>query len=450
MKRNFLLIVSISALILFISVQIFMIRNIWRQKEEQLNLRYKMLAKEALSTLLSKKNKDGFEKSMEIIDFFSESMKMRELPLCKTQGDSLMLRKLILEQGTVLINKNEFLTSFIKKYIFKSGYDTTFTTAIEIRRFELITPKGPLEIINKKGPYTSSHMALVNSFKGERNNYFMEFDYYIDLAHKKQLVFHETILSMSLIVFSIIIVVLIFWFTWRNLMEEKRLSELKTDFINNMTHELKTPLSTITVAGRTLEKEQIRKDDGKILETARLIGKQSVHLNHIINSILDVSLLERTEFEMDKKDVRIDELLNETAEVFLTSCNYCAKIRMSLNCGTSEAKIDVSYFTTLIDNILSNAVKYCVPDPVIDLVSNVKEKTVSISIADNGPGISKEHIDHIFDKFYRVPQGNLHNVKGLGLGLYYVKRIAQAHNGDVTVASRPGKGTTFTITIPLK
>jgi signal transduction histidine kinase len=426
-----------------------MIRNIWRQKEEQLNMRYKMLAKEALSTLLSKKNKDGFEKSMEIIDFFSESMKMRELPLCKTQGDTLMLRKLILEQGTVLINKNEFLSSFIKSYIYKSGYDTTFTTSVEIRRFELLTPKGRLEIINKKGPYTSSHMALVNSFKGERNNYFIEFDYYIDLTYKKKIVFHETILSMSLIVFSIIIVVLIFWFTWRNLIEEKRLSELKTDFINNMTHELKTPLSTITVAGRTLEKEQIRKDDGKILETARLIGKQSVHLNHLINSILDVSLLERAEFEMDKKEVKIDELLHETAQTFLTSCNYCAKISERLNCRTSVVKVDVSYFTTMIDNILSNAVKYCSPDPVIDIVSEESGKTVSISITDNGPGISREHIDHIFDKFYRIPQGNLHNVKGLGLGLYYVKRIAQAHNGDVSVDSKPGKGSTFIITIPL-
>jgi len=449
MKRSILLFTSVTALLLFTGVQLYMIGNIWRQKEEQLSLRYAMFSREVLSDLLVKKNKNGFEKPMIIIDDFSSLIKEKELPLCLTREDTIALEEQLQKEVTSIINKNEFLTSFIKYRIAKEGYDTLFFTETKVKSFELMPSGKFLKIHSDKNISTSSSTILINSFREERNNFAIQYDYFIDLKHKNQTIFRETVLSMSLIIFSIIIVILIFWFTWHNLMEEKRLSELKTDFINNMTHELKTPLSTICVAGRTLEKEQIRNDDKKILETARLIGKQSLLLNHLINSILDVSILERTQFEMDKKEVNIDEVLHELADSFLTSCNYCATIREKYNCNDSKIKIDILYFTTMINNILSNAVKYCSPDPVIDIISEAGEKSVTITIADNGPGISKEHIDHIFDKFYRIPQGNLHNVKGLGLGLYYVKRIAQAHNGDVKATSKPGRGTTFTITIPI-
>jgi signal transduction histidine kinase len=450
MKRNFLLIISVAALLLFIGVQIYMIGNVWKQKEEQITLRYKMLSREALSTLLVKKKINGFEKPMIIIDDFSAIVKEKELPICMTRKDTLELKTHLLKEVNSIINKNEFLSTFTKYFIAKEGYDTVFNTVTKVNIYEII-PSGKLLKIKRDFEHKkSSSTILVNSFREERNNFIIQYDYYLDLTHKNETILRETLLSLSLIIFSIIIVVLIFWFTWRNLMEEKRLSELKTDFINNMTHELKTPLSTICVAGRTLEKEQIRKDDSKILETAHLIGKQSVHLNQLINSILDVSILERTEFEMDKKEVKIDELLHEMAEAFLTSCNYCATIRENYNCNGSTAKIDILYFTTMINNILSNAVKYCAPNPTIDIVSETTDKIITISITDNGPGISKEHIDHIFDKFYRVPQGNLHNVKGLGLGLYYVRRIVQAHNGEVKATSKPGRGTTFIITIPTK
>lgn len=450
MKRNVLLVISVTALLVFISVQIYMIGNLWKQKEEQLNLRYVMFSREALSDLLVKKNKNGFEKPMIIIDDFSSLIKEKELPLCLTREDTIALKEQLLKEVTSIIAKNEFLTSFIKYRIAKEGYDTVFYTETKVNRYEIIPSGKLLKIQRDKDISSSSSTILVNSFREERNNFAIQYDYYIDLTHKNQIIFHETMLSMSLIIFSIIIVVLIFWFTWHNLMEEKRLSELKTDFINNMTHELKTPLSTICVAGRTLEKEQIRNDDRKILETAHLIGKQSLHLNQLINSILDVSILERAQFEMDKKEVKINEALHEMADSFLTSCNFCATIRENYKCNDSTAKIDILYFTTMINNILSNAVKYCSPDPVIDIISEASDKTITIYISDNGPGISKDHIDHIFDKFYRIPQGNLHNVKGLGLGLYYVKRIAQAHNGEVKATSKPGKGTTFIINIPTK
>jgi two-component system phosphate regulon sensor histidine kinase PhoR len=231
-------------------------------------------------------------------------------------------------------------------------------------------------------------------------------------------------------------------------MEEKRLSNLKTDFINNMTHELKTPLATITVAGKTLEMEQIRKDDSKILETAKLIGKQSVHLNQLINMILEISMWERTQFQLDRKKVDIGEIMNDIVSSFRTGCNNCAELSQKYNLEGVNADIDVVYFTTMINNLLSNAVKYSDKAPVINIEGFTENKNICIKVADNGIGISKTDQKHVFDKFYRASSGNIHKYKGLGLGLYYVRKIAEAHGGNVTVSSKPGKGSIFTVTIP--
>jgi two-component system phosphate regulon sensor histidine kinase PhoR len=283
----------------------------------------------------------------------------------------------------------------------------------------------------------------------EDNNYRFKFEYYIDFSDKKRQVWEETSLSLAMAILSILIVVIIFLITYRNLMEERRLSNLKTDFINNMTHELKTPLSTITVAGKTLEMPQIRANDSKILETAKLIGKQSVHLNQLINMILEISMWERTQFQLDKKKVKIEEIMNDVVESFKSGGGNNAEISKKYNFNGAELDLDVVYFTTLMNNLLSNAVKYSDRKPEIDVEGFTQDNNVYIKVADNGIGINRIDQKHIFDKFYRASTGNIHKFKGLGLGLYYVKKIAEAHGGDVTVNSRPGKGSTFTVFIPL-
>jgi two-component system phosphate regulon sensor histidine kinase PhoR len=231
-------------------------------------------------------------------------------------------------------------------------------------------------------------------------------------------------------------------------MEEKRLSNLKTDFINNMTHELKTPLSTITVAGKTLEIPQIRNDDAKILETAKLIGKQSVHLNQLINMMLEISMWERTQFQLDKKTIGIEEIMNDVVDSFRSGGGNNATIIQKYNFSGAKVDLDEVYFTTLLNNLLSNAVKYSDKQPVIEIDGFTRDNSIYIKVADNGIGINKIDQKHIFDKFYRASTGNIHKFKGLGLGLYYVKKIAEAHGGDVTVHSKPGKGSIFTVTLP--
>ena len=282
----------------------------------------------------------------------------------------------------------------------------------------------------------------------EDNNYRLIFDYFIDFSDQQLQVWEETSLSLAMAILTIIIVVIMFMITYRNLMEERRLSNLKTDFINNMTHELKTPLSTITVAGKTLEMPQIRNDDAKILETAKLIGKQSVHLNQLINMILEISMWERTQFQLDKKTVDIEEVMNDVVESFKSGGGNNAVISKKYNFSGAKLDLDVVYFTTLLNNLLSNAVKYSDKQPVIDIEGFTQDNNICIKVSDNGIGINKLDQKHIFDKFYRASTGNIHKFKGLGLGLYYVKKIAEAHGGDVSVSSKPGKGSTFTVTLP--
>ena len=289
----------------------------------------------------------------------------------------------------------------------------------------------------------------MDSYREEHNNFVIAYVSLIDMNELDSLVFKKAFFSMLLITLSALIVFLVFWFTWRNLMEERRLSGLKSDFINNMTHELKTPLSTITVAGRTLEKAQINSDPEKVLETAKMISKQSVNLNQLINTILEVSLLERTEFELDRQKVSVDELTHQIVASFLTSCDGCAEVQEDYKATGISLSVDIVYFTTMVNNLLTNAVKYCDKDPVVLVSTMTDNNDFHITITDNGIGIPHEHIDHIFEKFYRVPHGNIHKTKGLGLGLYYVKRIATAHGGDVSVSSRPGRGSTFKIRLPL-
>jgi len=439
------------ALLVFLAVQVFMIVSIWRQEKENMLMRYESLTKEAAARLMAGKKANGFEKAMDITDKFTGLVISEKLPILSNATDTANLKKKVLDQVYSILQKNEVLSSFTKEYIKKKGYSTAYQPFIWISYLSLLTDGGQF-IITDTVPdddKIAKTVIVVGSYKEEHNNFVIAYVSLIDMNELDSLVFRKAFISILLITVSILIVVIVFWFTWRNLIEEKRLSGLKSDFINNMTHELKTPLSTITVAGRTLEKAQINSDPVKVLETAKMISKQSVNLNQLINTILEVSLLERTEFELDKQKVNVDELMHQIVGSFLTSCDGCAEINEEYKANGISVSVDIVYFTTMINNLLGNAVKYCDKDPVILVSTMADNNDFQISITDNGVGIPHDHIDHIFEKFYRVPHGNIHKTKGLGLGLYYVKRIATAHGGDVSVSSRPDLGSIFRIKLPL-
>lgn len=464
-KRDWVLISGIISIVVLITVQVFIIMDIWHEKDAMFDLKYKTLSQEAMDQLSRMKHTDGFNNALDLVDKYAQDVWTNEINTGKTLNDKELtaIKKDVFEGVTKILNELQDLSPFLSAYFKKQGFDSEFNFKIVINSLQLIDFSSKLDIysdpdmISQKPAVPSVPVAglvklkskiLVNSFFRERNYYILNFDYFIDFSHKQKMVLRDMTAYFFMSIFSIIVVVAIFLVTYRNLMEEKRLSNLKTDFINNMTHELKTPLSTITVAGKTLEMPQIRSNDEKILETAKLIGKQSIHLNQLINLILEISMWERTQFQLERKNVEIEDLLHDIVESFRTGCNNCAKITQKYNLDGLKTDIDMVYFTTMINNLLTNAVKYSDKEPEINIEAYKERDTLFISVEDNGVGIDKNEQKHIFDKFYRVSHGNIHKTKGLGLGLYYVKRIAESHGGDVTVSSKPGKGSIFTITIP--
>jgi two-component system phosphate regulon sensor histidine kinase PhoR len=463
-KRNTVLFLGIISIIVLISVQLIIVLGLWKQKSEMFDLRYNLLSKEALAQMERRRTTDdGFDTTRILINKYSE--KVIQEGLANITDDSLLTKKKeeILEYVYNVLVLEQDLSAYLSNYFERRGYEKDFNYIIVINYLEIVDFNTRIPIFesedmrNRRAPDSrggyagqneGSSRILVNGYRSEDNNYRIFFEYYIDFSDKQALILKEVSTSLKLSIFSIIFIVVIFMITYRNLLEEKRLSNLKTDFINNMTHELKTPLSTITVAGKTLEMEKIRQNDAKILETAKLIGKQSIHLNQLINMILEISMWERTQFQLEKKKVKIEEVMDDIIESFESGCSTCAELQKKYNFSGVEVDIDQVYFTTLINNLLSNAVKYSENKPVINVEGFAENNNIHIKVIDNGIGISKLDQKHVFDKFYRASSGNIHKYKGLGLGLYYVKKIAEAHGGDVTVSSKPGKGSIFTVTIP--
>jgi len=464
-KRNTVLIAGITSILILISVQIFIITGVWKQKDEMFNLRYRVFSQDAISSMYRRLGTDGFDTARYIINGYSAKA-VKEISTVKDDSSLTQKKKEVLALVTKALDQEQYLSEYLSNYFSRQGIDKNFKFKIVINRFDLINNDTRIpvyasnEFTDRRSQRDNAGVTprqlnrrttseiLVKGDRSETNYYSLDFECFIDFTDKQNVILKETSGSLGMSCLSIILIGIMFMVTYRNLMEEKRLSNLKTDFINNMTHELKTPLSTITVAGKTLEMVQIRNNDAKILETAKLIGKQSVHLNQLINMILEISMWERTQFQLDKKTVDIEELMNDVVDSFKSGGGNGASINQKYNFSGTMVDLDVIYFTTLLNNLLSNAVKYSERESVIDIEGFTLENNICITVADNGIGISKTDQKHIFDKFYRASTGNIHKFKGLGLGLYYVKKIAEAHGGDVTVNSKQGKGSTFTIILP--
>jgi signal transduction histidine kinase len=460
-NKNTVLLLGITSILILISVQVFIITGIWKQKNEMFALKYTILSKDALGYISRRLPTDGFDTVRFLLSKYSEKAN-KELHSIQDKKELADKKKDILKYFTKVVNQEQDLSGLLSSFFESRGFEKKFTSNIVINNLEMISSDTIVvyrseDFANRiapeqnKKPVTAENYRskiLVNWFSWEDNNYRIVFDYYIDFSDKQQVILKETSATLGMSTLSILLVGIMFMITFRNLTEEQRLSNLKTDFINNMTHELKTPLSTITVAGKTLEMPQIRSNDAKILETAKLIGKQSVHLNQLINMILEISMWERTQFQLDKKPIEIEEVMNDIVDSFKSGGGNNATILKKYNFKGAKVDLDVVYFTTLLNNLLSNAVKYSDKQPEIDIEGFTQDNGICIKVSDNGIGINKIDQKHVFDKFYRASTGNIHKFKGLGLGLYYVKKIAEAHGGDVTVNSKVGKGSTFTVSLP--
>ena len=252
-------------------------------------------------------------------------------------------------------------------------------------------------------------------------------------------------------IFTFVLIVT-FIFTIVVIFRQKRYSEIKNDFINNMTHELKTPIASISLASQMLNDESVPKNEMMMKHLGTVINDETKRLRFLVEKVLQMSMFDRKKAVFKKKELDLNEMVETVANSFTLRVEHTGgKIYTDIGAVDSTIYVDEMHFQNVINNLLDNAVKYRRPDQPIDIYMktwNDKEH-VCLSIKDTGMGIKKENLKKVFDKFYRVHTGNVHDVKGFGLGLAYVKNIVDLHNGEIKVDSEYGKGTKFTIKLPI-
>ncbi len=273
---------------------------------------------------------------------------------------------------------------------------------------------------------------------------------YVVVPNQQSLIWKEMIwFILGSIIFTFIITAA-FFITIRTLLKQKKLSEIKSDFINNMTHEFKTPLATISLAVDALKNEKVVASKEKTNYFTAIIKEENKRMNKQVETILQAALLDKQEVQLNLKKIPAHDLIvSALNNINLQVDEKQGTLEVNMDAENDLIMADEVHFTNLINNLLDNAVKYSKENLHLKLSTKNTGNYLKIIIEDNGIGMTKETLNRIFEKFYRAHTGNVHNVKGFGLGLSYVKTMVHAHHGTIKAESVLGKGSSFSIIIPL-
>ncbi|UTN03612.1 HAMP domain-containing histidine kinase [Flavobacterium bizetiae] len=364
----------------------------------------------------------------------------------------------------------------VKTYILENEYNDVLTQKIQ-RKFKRDLPNLKIDfaiVLNKFILYQSAKKAdtifsdkpfiqnklygnlaslnqafLVRSYVGtssgtfENKNYKLltEDSMYVSVIDWEMIILGRMTFVLILSLLSILTLITLFVIAIKALIKQKKVNDIKTDFINNITHELKTPLTTLGISTKILERKDIRDNDENFNAIVNTISRQNNRLQSLIDQVMANSLAENG-IELQKEKIETEDFLLTIVNDFKITYPEI-DIKPHFQTQKTHLILDKFYLTTALLNVLENAVKY--GSNTIIIKTNLVQNQFSISVEDDGIGIEKNKQSLLFEKFYRVEQGNLHNTKGLGLGLYYVDQIIKAHQGSVSVVSDLGKGTQFTI-----
>ncbi|MFH6995857.1 sensor histidine kinase [Flavobacterium sp. FlaQc-48] len=364
----------------------------------------------------------------------------------------------------------------VKKYILENEYNDVLTQKIQ-RKFKRDLPNLKIDfaiVLNKFVLYQNTkradtifsekpfiqnklygnlaslnHAFLVRNYVGtssgtfENKNYKLltEDSMYVSVIDWEMIILRRMTFVLMLSLLSVLTLITLFVIAIKALIKQKKVNDIKTDFINNITHELKTPLTTLGISTKILERKDIRDNDENFNAIVNTISRQNNRLQNLIDQVMANSLAENG-IELQKEKIETEDFLLTIVNDF--EITY-PKINLQTDFQTQKTilVLDKFHLTTAFLNVLENAVKY--GSNKITIKTRMVQNQFSISVEDDGIGIEKNKQSLLFEKFYRVEQGNLHNTKGLGLGLYYVDQIIKAHQGSVSVVSDLGKGTQFTI-----
>ncbi|HYV91346.1 MAG TPA: HAMP domain-containing sensor histidine kinase [Chitinophagales bacterium] len=258
--------------------------------------------------------------------------------------------------------------------------------------------------------------------------------------------------KMTIWIFSLLVLVIaVFFFAYSVLViiRQTRLMEMQKDFINNMAHEFKTPIATISISAETISSPDIVSHPERLHAYTNIIKNETDRLRTQVDKLLQMAKMERDKIELHLEELDLHEMMKEVIpNLSLKLDDEHGKLIYHLDAAHHVIKADKVHLTNIIYNLLDNAVKYMEAPPVVDVGTKNQNGEILLSIRDYGIGIPEEYQDKVFDKFFRVPTGNIHNVKGFGLGLHYLKIVVNAHKWKLDLQSEPGKGSTFTISIP--
>jgi len=363
------------------------------------------------------------------------------------------------------ILKNKFKKEFtykLKRKLEREIPDLKLDFAIVIKKFVLYNHPKIADTIYAEKPIIENKLYgdlesldnafLVRNYVGTTSGKTLQSDFklltedalYVSIANWESIIFRRMAIILCFAILSIVTLITLFVIALKTLIKQKKVSDIKTDFINNITHELKTPLATLAISTKILERKDIRENEKNFEDLVATISRQNNRLQKLIDQVLHNSL-EENEIDLQKEKINVELFLHSIINDFRIS-NPAISISTTFSTTQTSLFLDKFHLTTAIQNVLENAVKYGCNS--INIRTSFLNNQFHISIQDNGIGISKNNHSLLFDKFYRVEEGNLHNTKGLGLGLFYVNQIIKAHQGSVAVISDLGKGAVFNISLP--
>lgn len=335
----------------------------------------------------------------------------------------------------------EKLRNILKKELVEHGVKTKF-------EFGIYNNQIPTKIKSDGFHYNKDATYNIPVFADNEGN--SKYQLLVTFPHKKKFLLSQLVSITILSIIFTLIIIIAYTSALNQLIRQKQISEIKTDFINNMTHEFKTPIATINLALDAIRNPKIIEDKEKVFRYLQMIRDENKRMHAQVENVLRISKLEKKELDITKEPTAIHDVIEDAIEhVNLILEDKHGTIVKHLNAARTTCLINEVHFTNVLVNILENAIKYSPDVPEIEVFTENIKDMILVKIKDNGLGMSKVAQKRVFEKFYREHTGDLHNVKGHGLGLAYVKRIVEDHNGQVYVESEKGKGSTFIIKIPL-
>jgi two-component system phosphate regulon sensor histidine kinase PhoR len=420
-KTTFLIIVGITGIALagIIFIQFYWIRNAILLQEEQFDNRVRLALKGTVNQMYENKSdtcNDGL--------FCSRNCSLEN----NVQINGLninALKRLIRSEFSEVGLGGPYIYGIFGpdtkqvEYVSKAGYEKLLL--------------GTSHVVSLSCIYKNDQMVLGAYFPDERNRAL------------------EGIFWWLLVCFILLIVLVLgFIFNIFSFLRQKKISEMKSDFVNNITHEFKTPIATISLASEMLLKPSILASEAKMLKYAGIIYDENNRLKNQVEHVLKLAQLDRGTYSLNYDSMDIHQLVQKTVDNYqLIIKEREGTIKLQLNATNHSVYADVMHLENVLTNLLDNANKYSPTSPEITISTFNRNDHIVVAVDDKGIGISAKNQKYIFRKLYRVHTGNLHNVKGFGLGLYYVKRLVEAHNGNIALHSELGKGSRFEISLPL-